>query len=143
MLGAAADDDTVAGVGDLQNDFLGDAKDALAVNDFELVGIDAAFEAAAQEGFEEAVIERIVFFFAALDDSLRAIGETGDFFGEAVVPEFPAEALGEQASDIAAAAAVFAFDGNDFDHGSSPGSRIIDSSDRRRAMENRTPARWE
>ena len=52
VLGAAADDHTVASFGDFEHDVPGDTQDALAIDELELRRIDASFVAATHEGFE-------------------------------------------------------------------------------------------
>ena len=54
--------------GGMLDDPLGNLQDAFAVDQLELVGVDAAFVAAAQERFEEAVVQRIGALLATLDD---------------------------------------------------------------------------
>lgn len=81
VLGAAADDDGVAGLRGIFDDALGDFQDAFAIDEIEVWRVEAAFVAAAQERFEEAVVERVGAFLTIGDDLLGAIGEAGDFFG--------------------------------------------------------------
>src|SRR5580704_19733467 len=116
MLRAAADDDAVAGFRGVLNDAFGDLQDAFAVHDIELVRVEAAFVAAAQKGFEEPVIERVGAFLAYFDNGFGAIGQTGDFLGQILIPKLPAELLSNLLGDFAAAASVFAFDGENSDH---------------------------
>ena len=116
MLRASADDDGVASFRGVQDDTLGNLQDAFAVDDVELMGVEAAFVAPAQKRFEEAVVERIGLFLANLDDGFGTIREPRDLFGEQSIPKLPAQLLRKQLRDFAAAAAVFALNGNDFDH---------------------------
>src|SRR5262249_39456492 len=71
----------------------------------------------AQEGFEEAVVQRIGVFFTALDNRLGTIGQASDLFGELLVPQPPAKTLGEALSDFTASGSVFSLDGDYVDHG--------------------------
>jgi hypothetical protein len=86
--------------------------------------IEATFVASAQKGFEEAVVERIGTFLAALDDGFGAIREPGDLFGEQLIPKLPAQVRREQLGDFASAASVLPFHCDDFDH---VGSYVDDS----------------
>ncbi len=45
------------------------------------------------------------------------IGQAGNFFGEEVVPELPAQVVGQLSGDSGGAAAVLALDGNETKHG--------------------------
>jgi hypothetical protein len=45
------------------------------------------------------------------------VGEAGDLFGKALIPQGPAEVLGELNGDRATAAPVFPFDGDQAKHG--------------------------
>src|SRR5690348_16382557 len=112
---AAADDDAVAARGDVVDD-------ALEHHDH-LVRVKAldgkrAFVAAAREDVEEAMQRALHAFVAALDFAAFDVAKARDFVGEFLVPKFPAELVGAPAGDGGAAAAVFAFDGDDADaHG--------------------------
>ena len=77
-----------------------------------------------RQGFEEAVVERIGTFLAALDDGFGAIREPGDLFGEQLIPKLPAQVRREQLGDFASAASVLPFHCDDFDH---VGSYVDDS----------------
>src|ERR1700728_3266468 len=93
----------------VQHATFGNLQNAFAVDDVEFVRIQASFITAAQEGFEEPVIERIGALLTNLDDGFGTIGQPGDLFGQVLIPKLPAQVLGEQVSDFAAAASVFAF----------------------------------
>ena len=83
-----------------------------------LIGeVSAAFVAAAPESFRQAVEAAIHALVAALNGGLVNVGEAGDLFGEALVPESPAEMFGELGGDGAAAATVLPFDGDHAKHG--------------------------
>ena len=120
MLRAPADDDRIAFFSGVLNDLFGKLQDAFAIDEIELVRIQAAFVASAQKRFEEAVVEGIGAFFANFDDGFRAIREPGDLFGEQLIPKLPAELCRKQLSDFASAASVLSFDGDDLDHALSP-----------------------
>jgi hypothetical protein len=120
MLGSSADNDAISFFGGMLDDALGNPQDALAIDELELVGVDASLVTSAQEGFEEAVVQRIGVFFTALDNRLGTIGQASDLFGELLVPQPPAKTLGEALSDFAAARSVFSLDGDYVDHGPSP-----------------------
>ena len=96
---------------------LGDLADAIGVRHLQPRSVQAAFVAAAHEGLEEPVVQGILFLFVLLDHAAIAFHPAGDFVGQQLVPELPAQALGDPLGDLGAAAAVFAFDGDDSDHG--------------------------
>jgi hypothetical protein len=78
--------------------------------------IEASFITPAQERFEEPVVQGIGSFLSTLDDRLGTIGQTRDLLRQQVIPKLPAQLLRKQLSDFAAAAAVLAFNGDDFYH---------------------------
>jgi hypothetical protein len=82
----------------------------------QFVGVDAAFVTAAQERLEKPVVERIPSLFPVLDNRLGAIRQARDFLGEQLIPKLPAELAGKLRGNFTAAAAILAFNGNDFDH---------------------------
>src|SRR5579871_828909 len=94
----------------------GKSHDRLAVHKIQLVRIDAAFIASAQEGFKQPVIQRISSLFAHFDHGFGAIGQPGNFFRKPLVPQFPAETRRNFLRDFTAPASVFAFDRNGLDH---------------------------
>jgi hypothetical protein len=110
---AAADDDAIAARGDVVNHSVQHFNHAIGVEYPGAADSERAFVAAARVNFEEAIEERIDALVAALGVALVDIGGAGDFGGNFLVPEFPAEALGEGFGDERAAAAVFAFEGDD------------------------------
>jgi hypothetical protein len=116
VLRASSDDDTVTGFRGVLNDTFGNLQNAFAVDDVELVGIQASFVAAAQEGFEETVIKWVGALLADLDDGFGTIGEPGDFFRQVLIPQLPSQLLGKQLSDFTAPAAVFPFNRKYSDH---------------------------
>jgi hypothetical protein len=67
ILRASADDDSVAGAGDLIHQSLGMAHDGVGVEQLELMDVRAAVEAAAYERRQQPIIQRTDTFFAALD----------------------------------------------------------------------------
>ena len=88
--GAATHDDALAAFGGAFHHALGDFADAIGVRHFEARGVQAAFVAAVQECFEEAVGERVAFLFVFLDDAAIAFHQARDFVGQELVPELPA-----------------------------------------------------
>jgi len=54
VLGTSSDYDTISGFGRSQHDALGHLQNAFAIDNIQLVGIDAAFITASQKGPEEA-----------------------------------------------------------------------------------------
>jgi hypothetical protein len=116
MLGPSSDDDGISLLSGVQNDTLRKLQDVLAINQLELVRIEAAFITAAQKRFEEPVIERIGSFLSNLDNGFRAIRKAGNLFGQQLVPKLPAQPLRKQLSDLAPTASVLPFDCDDFNH---------------------------
>jgi hypothetical protein len=55
-------------------------------------------------------------FVAAFYGGRVDIRDAGDFFGEQMVPEFPASSLGELRSDVGSTATKLALDGNHAEH---------------------------
>src|SRR5271156_365179 len=123
MLCASSDDDGVSGLGGVLDDLFGKLQNAFAIDQLELVRIQTSFVASAQKGLEEAVVQRIGALLTTLDDGLGTLRELSDLLGEQLVPKLPAELSGQQCGDFAAAASVFAFNGDDFDHLRIPGVR--------------------
>ena len=82
MLRSPSNDDALSGAGRVPDDTLRQLHDRLTVDEIQLVGVDAALIAPAQERFEKAVIERIVPLLAHLHNSLGAAREPGDLLGQ-------------------------------------------------------------
>src|SRR5271169_2204390 len=116
VLRAASHDHAVTGFRGVLNDTLGNLQNAFAVDDVELVRIEASFVAAAQKGFEEPVVQRVGAFLADLDNVFGTIREPGDLLRQQLVPKLPAQLVSKHLSDFAPAAAIFAFDGEYSDH---------------------------
>ena len=112
--GAAADDDAIAARGDVFNYFLQHLDHAIGVENAGVAEAERSFVAAARVDFEETIEEGVHALVAALGFAMVHIGGAGDFCGDFFVPEFPAETFGEGSGDERAAAAVFAFEGDDF-----------------------------
>src|SRR5215468_7912451 len=91
-------------------------ENCFAIDEIEFGSIDAAFITSAQEGFEEAIVEWIVTFFASFHHGLWAIGESRDLLGQSLVPQFPTEPVRHMLSDISPATPVLAFNGDDINH---------------------------
>jgi hypothetical protein len=109
-------DDALPAFGSMLNDTFRNPEYGLAIDKVELGRVDAALIASAKEGFEKPVVQRIVSFLPLLHHRFGAIREPGNLLGQALVPQFPAEAVCEQLSDFSAAASVFAFHSDDVDH---------------------------
>src|ERR1700680_3072784 len=116
MLRPPSDDDRVSPFSGVLNDPLRNVQNAFAVDQVELVRIEAAFVTSAQKGFEEPVVEWIGAFLANLDDGFGAIPTPSDFLGQQLIPKLPAQLRREQLSDFASAASILPFNGDDFDH---------------------------
>jgi hypothetical protein len=116
LLRPSSDDDGVSGLRRLLNNLFRKRQNAFAVDQFELVRIEAAFITSAQERFKEPVVERIGSFLSTLDFRFGTISEPRDLLRQQLIPKFPAKLFGKQLSDFAAAASVLAFNGNDFYH---------------------------
>src|SRR5215472_7902082 len=93
-----------------------DFHNGFTIDEVELMSIDTALVAAPQERLEQPVIERVGSFLAPFDYGLRAICEARDLLGKPVVPQLPAEPPRKQLRNLASAASIFAFDGDDLDH---------------------------
>ena len=76
----------------------------------------AAFVTAAPEGLGEAVKAAVHALVAAHNGGGINLGKVGNFFGEELVPELPAQMLGQSRGNRGAAAAVLALDGNEAKH---------------------------
>jgi hypothetical protein len=70
LLRAPSDDDRVSGFRRVLNDTFGKLQNAFAVDQLELVRIEASFITSAQKRFEEPVVQGIGSFLANLDDCL-------------------------------------------------------------------------
>jgi hypothetical protein len=115
-LRSPAYDDTVSALRRVLNYTSGDPENGFAIDEIELGRIDATLVTSAQERFEKSVIEWISSFLSDFDRGLGTISEPCNLLSQQLVPHLPAEMLGHQSSDFAAAASVFAFNGNDFYH---------------------------
>ena len=73
---------------------LGDPQDAVGIQQLQAVHIQAAFEAASQDRFEEPIVKRVDALFAALDLRLVAVGKLGNLAGQQLIPQLPAQAIG-------------------------------------------------
>jgi hypothetical protein len=71
-------------------------------------GIDAAIVTSAHERPEKPIIQRIIAFFADFNHRFGTVREPCYFFCQKLVPQFPAELLSQQLSNLATAASVFA-----------------------------------
>ena len=114
--GAASDDDAIPALGDLSYDAFGHIANTIGVRHLHTLGVQAALVAAAHERAEEAIGERVLFLCALFDDTAIAFHNARDLVREQLVPELPAEAVGDLLGDFASAAAVFTFDGDDSNH---------------------------
>jgi hypothetical protein len=97
-------------------DHFGKLQNTFAVDDIELVRIEAAFITSAQKGFEQPVVEWIGAFLSNFDDSLGAFREPRDLFSQKLIPQFPTQLCRKQLSDFAAATSILPFDCDDFNH---------------------------
>ncbi len=88
---AAADDDAIAARGDVFNDFLQHFDHAIGVKDPGPADSKRPFVTAARVNFEEAIEEGVQALVAALGFALINVCGAGDFRGDFLVPEFPAE----------------------------------------------------
>src|ERR1700733_7940169 len=111
---ATADDDAIAARGNVFNDFLQHLDHAVGVENARVAQTERSFITAARINFEQAIKKGIYALVAALCFTVVHIGGAGDFGGDFLVPEFPAEAFGERSRDERAAATVFPFEGDDF-----------------------------
>ena len=116
LLRTPAHDDAVPTFRGMFNHASSDSENSLAIDEIEFGRIYAALITSAHKGFEQPIVQRIGSFFSDFDYRLGTLGEPGDLLGQQLVPEFPAELIGKFLSDLAAAASVFAFNGDDFDH---------------------------
>ncbi len=114
--GAAADEDAIAAGGRIEDDAFHHGGHAIGVEGFDAFDGEAALEAAAEEDFHEAVEEGVDAFLAFFDGGDVGLSAAGDFAGEFLIPELPAEFFGEFLGDGGAAAAILAFHGDDADH---------------------------
>ena len=61
------------------------------------------------------VKQRVASLVAAQRRAVIHLRDARNFLGQVAVPEFPAKPLGQRLGDHGAAAAIFAFDGDDAD----------------------------
>ena len=106
MLRASSDDDRVSGLRHVLHHTPGNLRNTFAVNQVELVGIEAAFITAAQKGFEKPVVEWVGFLLPVRHDGLGTIGQPRDLLGELLIPKLPAQLRGKLLRDFAAATSV-------------------------------------
>jgi hypothetical protein len=116
LLRPSSDDDRVPRLCRLLNHTFRKLHNAFAVNQLELVRIEAPFITPAQERFEEPIIQGIGFFLSTLDNRFGTVSKPRNLLGQQLIPELPAELLRKQLSDFAAAASVLPFNGDDFYH---------------------------
>jgi len=113
---ATAHNDAFALSRNLRNHLLEQNRQALGIQHFEIVGLDARFEAAAHEGFHQPVEYGIEALFVLLDGLRLAAQAARDLIGNILIPEFPAKAVGYRPSYACRARTKFPFKGQDFDH---------------------------
>ena len=116
MLRAPSYDDAITGFRGVLNDTLGNLQNTFAVDDVQLVRIQASFVTPAQKGFKKPIVEWIGAFLANLDDVLGAMCQPGDLLRQVLIPQLPAQLLGKQLRDFAAAASIFPFNRKYSDH---------------------------
>ena len=100
----------------LLNDLLGEMDKAVGIHDVGIGQHDAALVAAAPEDFGQAVEPGINPFLPALAGFGADFGQLGDFPGQSVVEQFPAQPVRDLVGDGAGAGAKFTFDDNDSFH---------------------------
>jgi hypothetical protein len=116
LLRSPSDDDRVSRFRRAQNHTFCKLQNALAIDNLELVRIEASFVAPAQKRFKEPIVERIGSFLPKFDDCLGTFSKPRYLLSQQLIPKLPAKLLSQQLSDFAAAASVFAFNGDDFYH---------------------------
>src|SRR5579871_1384977 len=114
--GPAAYDHGVPFLSDLIHDLLHHRHHAVSVEDLTAKSSGVALVTAAPESLGETVEAAIHAFVATHDGGRFDVRETGDFFGETLIPDFPSQSLGQPGSDGTPAATVFALDGQDPKH---------------------------
>src|ERR1700685_4503962 len=108
----AADDHTPAFAGGPIHNTATHFDHAIGIKEF-LAGVrHGAFITASPEDLGKSMKGAIYFFLAPFDGRTIDIGELGDLFGKGLVPELPAETVGEFFGDFASAAAKLPFHGN-------------------------------
>ena len=115
---AAPNDDALAAFGSTFHHALRDLSDAIGICHLQPRGIQTTFEAASHESPEQPVEDRIPLLFVFLHHSAVALHQPGDFVGQQLIPQLPAQASRDSFRDIGATAPVFALDRNHSDHGS-------------------------
>src|SRR5580692_68723 len=115
---AAPNDDALTAFGSTFHHALGDLPDAIGIRHLQPRGIQTTFEAASHESLEQPVEEGVPLLFVFLHHSAVAFHQPGDFVGQQLIPQLPAQASRDSLRDIGATAPVFALDRNHLDHGS-------------------------
>src|SRR5215467_2048668 len=111
--GSAPHDDAVPFVGGFLHDPLREADDDVGVQKVQPWNVQASLEAATQERFEQAVVQRIRAFFPLRDRRWIALRQARNLVRQPLIPERPAQSVCQQPGDVGAAAAVFALDRDD------------------------------
>jgi hypothetical protein len=109
---AASHDHRAAVRGGPGDDALHKSDHAVGIEMIQLAHRKTLLHGAAHEDFHEPVKHGVAALVHALHHRLVHFGQARDLAGELLIPELPAEALGELLRDDAAAGAVLALDGD-------------------------------
>ena len=97
ILRAAANDDAWAARKCVIDHLFGNGGDAARIKQFQAIGWrQGSLECSSKKRLKDAINRRIIFPFPLLDRLRRAVGQACDFLSQFVVPQLPAESLGEQ-----------------------------------------------
>src|ERR1700733_12533033 len=113
---AAADDHAITLSSRLADHLLGRFANIVGIHHLHPLSIQGAFEAAAQEGPEEPVVQGVAALLALLYSPAIAAQDARDLGSKQLIPQFPTQPRRKFGSDLRRSAAVFAIDCNDFDH---------------------------
>src|SRR5580704_16578846 len=113
---APAYDDAITSLTDSFHDLLPHGYESVCVKRLCAGQRDAALVAVAQKHFDQTLKRTVDALRASLDGRTLHIGDLRDLFRQRMIPDFPAEPLGQLAGNFAASASIFAFDRDDAVH---------------------------
>ena len=112
---ASADEHAITRGGSSLNHSLHHRHHAVRVERIEFTHRQTSLEAASEEYLQETVEERITSLFTLCRHGVVYLCQARDLGGQRLIPQLPSEAVRKLPGDGCATAAVFAFNGNDFD----------------------------
>src|SRR5579872_6482476 len=113
---ASPNHDRVALKGNLVHSLLHHQHHAVGIEDLAAESGGIALVTAAPEGLGQSVKSAVHPLIAAHDRGRLDVGEAGNFLGDQVIPDLPAQVFTQLGGDSAPAAAVLALNGNEAKH---------------------------